>query len=60
MRPSIPLTVDLWDIVTVAQYVKRDTKLTQERIVVLPDFPKAIRLAMAKSRVPTLPSPVKG
>ena len=25
MRPSIPLAVDLWDIATVAQYLKPDT-----------------------------------
>jgi len=50
MRPSIPLAIDLWDIATVAQYLKRDTKVTRERIVVLPDFPKAIRLPTAKGR----------
>lgn len=50
MRPSIPLAVDLWDIATVAQYLKRDAKVVRERIVVLPDFPKAIRLPAAKGR----------
>jgi hypothetical protein len=33
MRPSTPLAVDLWDIATVAQYLKRHTKVTRERIV---------------------------
>jgi len=44
LRPSIPLAVDLWDVSTVAQYLKRDVRVARERIVCLPDFPKAIRL----------------
>jgi hypothetical protein len=44
MRPSIPLATDLWDIATVAQYLKRDAKVVRECITMLPDFPKAIRL----------------
>lgn len=44
LRPAIPLSVDLWDVSTVAQYLKRDVRVARERIVCLPDFPKAIRL----------------
>jgi hypothetical protein len=50
MRPSIPLAIDLWDIATVAQYLKREAKVVRERIAVLPDFPKAIRLPATKGR----------
>ena len=50
MRPPIPLAVDLWDIATVAQYLKREPKVVRERIAVLPDIPKAIRLPAMKGR----------
>ena len=49
-RPAIPLVVDLWDNATVAQYLKRDAKVVRERIAVLLDFPKAIRLSATKGR----------
>lgn len=55
MRPSILLAMDLWDIATVAQHLKRNTKVTRERVVVLPDFLKAIRLSTAKGGAPPYP-----
>ncbi|CAJ0877918.1 hypothetical protein R20233_02370 [Ralstonia sp. LMG 32965] len=44
VRPPIPLSVALWDIATVAQYLQRDPNSVRERIACLPSFPKAIRL----------------
>lgn len=49
-RPAIPLAVDLWDIATIGQYLKREPQVVRERIAVLPSFPKAIRLPAAKGR----------
>ena len=43
-KPHIPLTVDLWSGDEVAQFLKRDRRTAMERIVVLPSFPRAIRL----------------
>lgn len=43
-RPAIPLAIDLWDIATIAQYLKRSEAVVRERMACLPDFPKAIRL----------------
>jgi hypothetical protein len=42
--PPIPLQVDLWDIATIAAYLKRSESQVRERMVCLPDFPRAIRL----------------
>lgn len=44
IRPAIPLEVDLWDVATIAQLLKRSEDQVRERVVCLPDFPKAIRL----------------
>jgi len=44
VRPAIPLEVDLWDIATIAAYIKRSEAHVRERMACLPDFPKAIRL----------------
>ena len=44
LRPAIPVAIDLWDVATIAQYLKRDDQVVRERIACLPDFPKAIRL----------------
>lgn len=49
-RPGIPVSIDLWDVATVAQFLKRDPAVTRERITCLPDFPKAIRLPSGKGR----------
>jgi hypothetical protein len=50
LRPAIPLAVDLWDVATIAQFLKRDNAVVRERITCLPDFPKAIRLPANKGR----------
>ena len=44
MKPPVPLTVDLWDVKTIAAYLKRDPDVTRERVCCLPGFPAAIRL----------------
>lgn len=44
LRPPIPLTIDLWDIATIAAYLKREPQVVRERMACVPDFPKAIRL----------------
>lgn len=43
-KREIPLNVDLWDVATVAKYLKRDPDGVRDRICTLPDFPQAIRL----------------
>jgi hypothetical protein len=48
LRPAIPLNIDLWDVSTIAQLLKRSDAQVRERIVCLPDFPKAIRLPSEK------------
>lgn len=50
LRPGIPLSVDLWDFATIGQFLKREPQVVRERIAVLPDFPKAIRLPATKGR----------
>lgn len=47
-RPAIPLSIDLWDIATIAQYLKREPATVRERMACLPSFPKAIRLPTAR------------
>ena len=49
MRPPIPVEIDLWDIATIAAYLKRSESVVRERMACLPDFPKAIRLPSTKS-----------
>ncbi len=43
-KPTIPLSIDLWDISTIAQFLKRNESVVRERIACKPDFPPAIRL----------------
>lgn len=54
MTPSIPLAVDLWDIATIAAYLKREPGTVREQIACLPSFPKAIRLPTSKGRAQPL------
>ena len=49
LRPAIPVEIDLWDIATIATYLKRSESVVRERMACLPDFPKAIRLPSTKS-----------
>ena len=41
---AMPLSHDLWDVATIAKYLKRNDAAVRERITPLPDFPGAIRL----------------
>lgn len=43
-RPMIPLANDLWDTAHVATYLKRSPDNVRKEIVVLPSFPRPIRL----------------
>lgn len=47
-RPTIPLSIDLWDIAIIGQYLKREPQVVRERIAVLPSFPQPIRLPAVK------------
>ena len=49
-RVPIPIEIDLWDMATIAGYLKRDASTVRERLACLPDFPKAIRLPSASRR----------
>ena len=49
LRPALPIEIDLWDIATIATYLKRSESVVRERMACLPDFPKAIRLPTTKS-----------
>lgn len=50
VRPTLPVEIDLWDVKTIAAYLKRDTAVVRERIVCLPSFPAAIRLPNIKGQ----------
>ena len=52
--PPIPLSIDLWDIASIAAYLKRDPQVVRERMACLPDFPKAIRLPTKTGRAQPL------
>ncbi len=39
IRPTIPLSIDLWDVATIAAYLKRDPQVVRERMACLPSFP---------------------
>lgn len=43
-RPVVPTAVDLWDTAHVAAYLKRSTDNVRKEIVVLPSFPRPVRL----------------
>jgi len=49
LRPALPIEIDLWDISTIATYLKRSESVVRERMACLPDFPKAIRLPSSRS-----------
>jgi hypothetical protein len=49
LRPALPVEIDLWDIATIATYLKRSESVVRERMACLPDFPKAIRLPSPRS-----------
>jgi predicted DNA-binding transcriptional regulator AlpA len=47
LPPPIPIEIDLWDVATIARLLKRKESQVRNRLVCLPDFPKAIRLPTA-------------
>lgn len=49
-KPAIPVDIDLWDVSTIASFLKRSDSNVRERICPLPDFPKAIRLPSLNGR----------
>ncbi|WP_426343080.1 hypothetical protein ACN9MU_16530 [Pseudoduganella sp. R-32] len=55
LKPQpIPLSVDLWDIATIAAFLKRDPQVVRERMACTPSFPKAIRLPTKNGRAQPL------
>lgn len=44
LQPAIPVQIDLWDVATIARVLKRSESQVRNRLICLPDFPKAIRL----------------
>jgi hypothetical protein len=52
--PAVPLSIDLWDIASIAAFLKRDPQVVRERMACLPDFPKAIRLPTKTGRAQPL------
>ena len=47
IRPAIPLSIALWNIETVADFLQRDMTSVRQRFICRPDFPAAIRLPSA-------------
>jgi hypothetical protein len=45
--PALPVSIDLWDMTMIARYLKRSPSQVRERIVIVPSFPKSIRLPVA-------------
>jgi hypothetical protein len=44
LQPAIPVQIDMWDVATIARVMKRSETQVRNRMICLPDFPKAIRL----------------
>jgi prophage regulatory protein len=44
LNATVPFDIDLWSSDQIAAYLKKDRRKVMERVVCLPDFPKAIRL----------------
>jgi len=44
LPPPIPIEIGLWDMTTIAHLLKRNESQVRNRIVCLPNFPKAIPL----------------
>lgn len=47
LPPPIPIEIDLWNVATIARLLKRNESQVRNRMVCLPDFPKAIRLPVS-------------
>ena len=50
LPPIIPLEINLWDVKTIAAYLKRTPSVVRECICCLPSFPAAIRLPNANGQ----------
>ena len=47
LQPPVPVQIDMWDVATIARVLKRSESMVRNRLICLPDFPKAIRLPVA-------------
>lgn len=47
LQPPIPVSIDMWDVATIARVLKFSESQVRNRLTCLPDFPKAIRLPVA-------------
>lgn len=47
---AIPVEVDLWDTEHIAAYLKRSYTTVRDKIIVRPDFPKAIKINRNQER----------
>lgn len=47
LQPPIPVSIDMWDVATIARVLKFSESQVRNRLICLPDFPKAIRLPVA-------------
>ena len=43
-RPVIPVAVDIWDVATIAAYMKTSYRNVREKIIKQPSFPKQVNL----------------
>lgn len=43
-KPTLPVSVDLWDTSHIAAYLKRSADHVRKEIVILPSFPRPVRL----------------
>jgi hypothetical protein len=48
-RP-LPIEIDLWDTEHIARYLKRSYTTVRDKIIVRPDFPRAIKLSPNQER----------
>ena len=46
----LPVEVDLWDTEHIARYLKRSYTTVRDKIIVRPDFPRAIKLSPNQER----------
>lgn len=46
LHPTIPLSIDIWDAKTCAEFLKVTAKYFSEHIAPVPNFPQAIRLPL--------------
>lgn len=44
VQPTIPVSVDLWDLRSIGAYLKRSPEVVREKYACLPSFPRPVRL----------------